>query len=92
VAPFLAFKDDKILEGMAFSPLMTMALRPLAEILGELNTGEPPSRKACPPFQSSARDLLHPHKLAAWTVFGERLEQIALVCAGVQEKLCFEHK
>jgi hypothetical protein len=91
VARFFAFPDDKVLEGMAFSPLMTMAIRPLAEILGELHATQRSDEKAGPPFQGSARDILHPHRLAAWTVFGERLEQIALVCADVQKKLRPEH-
>jgi hypothetical protein len=92
VARFFAFPDDKVLEGMAFSPLMTMAIRPLAEILGEFKAAEHSDQRAGPPFQSSARDILHPHRLAAWTVFGERLQQIALVCAEVQENLRPEHK
>ena len=92
VARFFAFPDDKVLEGMAFAPLMTMAIRPLAEILGELNAAEHSDQKAGPPFQSNARDILHPHRLAAWTVFGERLQQIALVCAEVQKNLRPEHK
>lgn len=92
VARFFAFPDDKVLQAMAFAPLMTMAIRPLAEILGELNASEHADQKAGPPFQSADRDLLHPHRLAAWTVFGERLEQIALVCAEVQKNLRPEHK
>jgi len=92
VARFFAFPDDKVLESMAFAPLMTMAIRPLAEILGELNAAEHSDQKAGPPFQSSARDLLHPHRLAAWTVFGERLQQIALVCAEVPKNLRPEHQ
>ncbi len=92
VARFFAFPDDKVLEGMAFAPLMTMAIRPLAEILGELNAKDHSDQKAGPPFQSSARDILHPHRLAAWTVFGERLQQIALACGEVQTKLRPEHK
>ena len=40
LARFFAFPDDKVLEGMAFSPLMTMGIRPLAELLGELNADE----------------------------------------------------
>jgi hypothetical protein len=77
---------------MAFSPLMTMVIRPLAEILGELDASEHSDQKAGPPFQSSARDILHPHRLAAWSVFGERLQQVALVCAEVQKKLRPEHQ
>jgi hypothetical protein len=92
VARFFAFPDDKVLEGMAFSPLMTMAIRPLAEILTEFKAAEHSSQRAGPPFESSARDILHPHRLAAWTVFGERLQQIALVCDQVQENLRPEHK
>jgi hypothetical protein len=92
VARFFAFPDDKVLEGMAFSPLMTMAIRPMAEILGELKAAEHSDQRAGPPFQSSARDILHPHRLAAWTVFGERLQQIALVCTEVQKNLRPEHK
>lgn len=92
VARFFAFPDDKVLQGMAFSPLMTMVIRPLAEILGELDASEHSDQKAGPPFQSSARDILHPHRLAAWTVFGERLQQIAVVCAEVQKNLRPEHQ
>ena len=92
VARFFAFPDDKVLEKMAFAPLMTMAIRPLAEILGELNAAENSDQKAGPPFQTSAKDILHPHRLAAWTVFGERLQQIALACAEVQQNLRPEHK
>ena len=29
--------------------------------------------------------MLHPHRLAAWTVFGERLQQIALACGQVKK-------
>jgi hypothetical protein len=92
VARFFAFPNDKVLEKMAFAPLMTMAIRPLAEILGELNAAENSDQKAGPPFQTSAKDILHPHRLAAWTVFGERLQQIALACAEVQQNLRPEHK
>jgi len=92
VARFLAFPDDKVLKGMAFGPLMTMAIRPLAEMLGELNANEYSSQKAGPPFQNAARDILHPHRLAAWAVFGERLHQIAVVCNQVQSDLRPEHR
>jgi hypothetical protein len=92
VARFFAFPDDKVLEKMAFSPLMTMAVRPLAEILGEINATEHSDQKAGPPFQSSDRDILHPHRLAAWTVFGERLSEIALVCGEAQMNLRPEHQ
>lgn len=92
VARFFAFPNDKVLQGMAFSPLMTMVIRPLAEILGELDASEHSDQKAGPPFQSSARDILHPHRLAAWTVFGERLQQIALVCRETQKNLAPEHQ
>lgn len=92
VARFFAFPDDQVLKVMAFGPLMTMAIRPLAEILGELNAMENSDQKAGPPFQNADRDLLHPHKLAAWAVFGERLQQIATVCHQVEENLRSEHK
>ena len=80
VTRFFTFPDDKVLEGMAFGPLMTMAIRPLAEILTELPVADNSDQKAGPPFQSPTRDLLHPHRLAAWSVFAERLEQIAKTC------------
>jgi hypothetical protein len=92
VARFFAFPDDKVLEGMAFGPLMTMAVRPLAEILTELSASENSDQKAGPPFFSPTRDLLHPHRLAAWTVFGERLQEIALTCTQVQKNLRPEHQ
>lgn len=92
VARFFAFPDDKVLGGMAFRPLMTMVIRPLAEILGELNANENSPQKAGPPFQNATRDLLHPHRLAAWTVFGERLQEIAVTCAEADANLRPEHK
>jgi len=92
IARFFAFPDDKVLKVMAFGPLMTMAMRPLAEMLGQLNAGDDPKQKAGPPFQSPARDILHPHKIAAWTVFGERLQQIATRCSEVEASLKPEHK
>jgi hypothetical protein len=92
VARFFAFPDDKVLEGMAFGPLMTMAIRPLAEILGEFSVSPGSDQKAGPPFQSPTRDLLHPHRLAAWTVFGERLQEIAATCELVKKNLRPEHR
>jgi hypothetical protein len=92
VARFFAFPDDKVLERMAFGPLMTMAIRPLAEILGEFSAGPQSDVRAGPPFQSPTRDLLHPHRLAAWTVFGERLQEIAATCDLVEKNLQPEHK
>lgn len=92
VARFFAFPDDKVLEGMAFGPLMTMAIRPLAEILGEFSASPQSDVKAGPPFQSPTRDLLHPHRLAAWTVFGERLQEIAATCEVVEKNLQPEHR
>jgi hypothetical protein len=91
VTRFFTFPDDKVLEGMAFRPLMTMAIRPLAEILGELNANENSSQKAGPPFQNAARDLLLHHRRAAWTVFGERLQEIAATCLEVEASLRPEH-
>jgi ferritin-like protein len=92
VARFFAFPDDKVLEGMAFGPLMTMAIRPLAEILTEFSARPGSDQKAGPPFQSPTRDLLHPHRLAAWTVFGERLQEIAATCELVEKNLQPEHQ
>src|SRR5262249_44975136 len=92
VARFFAFPDDKVLEGMAFAPLMTMAIRPLAEVLGEFQATERWKKRAGLPFQSAARDRLHPHGLGAWTVFGERLQQIRLGCLEAQKNLRSEHR
>jgi hypothetical protein len=91
LARFFTFPDDKVLEGMAFRPLMTMAIRPLGEILGELCVSKGSEQKAGPPFQNATRDLLHPHRLAAWSVFGERLQEIASTCAEVVTNLSAEH-
>jgi hypothetical protein len=92
IARFFAFPDDNVLKVMAFGPLMTMAMRPLAEILGELDAEQDSKQKAGPPFQNASRDILHPHRIAAWTVFGERLHQIAARCRAVAETLQPEHK
>ncbi len=92
LARYFAFPDDKVLQGMAFGPLMTMALRPLAEILGELPADQNSDRKAGPPFQDASRDLLHPHRIAAWTVYGERLQEIAGACAAAEANLQPENR
>jgi hypothetical protein len=92
LARFFAFPDDKVLQGMAFGPLMTMGLRPLAEILGELRADDHSGGKAGPPFQDAQRDILHPHRIAAWTVYAERLQQIAQACTGAEANLQPEHK
>ena len=92
-------EERKSLELTAFFPLMTMAVRPLAEILTTLPAGDAPDGKmAGPPFESY-RDLHYlPYKASAWPVIAGRLDAIAASCgelagtAGAPPRLTFIHQ
>jgi hypothetical protein len=66
------------LQGTAFFPLMTTAIRPLGEILTLLpaHAGES-TPTAGPTFDFTRTLTLHPHRRAAWRVMLVQLEQLA---------------
>lgn len=75
--------DDDLheLAGVAFLPLMTQVLRPLAEVLMTMPaTTRHPELRAGPTFEVY-RDLQTlPHRDSAWTIFQERLRDISDEC------------
>lgn len=70
--------DLAVLRSVAFFPLMTMAVRPLAELLTEM-PAFPDDResKAGASFNPSGRIAFLPHREAAWTVLEEELRGLA---------------
>ena len=77
-------KDDlAVLRSVAFFPLMTMAVRPLAELLTEMPAFRGDDEwKAGASFDPVGTIAFLPHREAAWTVLAEELRGItALACA-----------
>lgn len=65
------------IQEIAFFPLMTMGIRPLAEVLVELpvDNGESGER-AGPTFEAARAFKFLPHKKAAWIVLQEYLDEL----------------
>lgn len=70
--------DLAVLRSVGFFPLMTMAVRPLAELLTEM-PAFPDDResKAGASFNPTGRITFLPHREAAWTVLEEELRGLA---------------
>lgn len=65
------------LETVAFFPLMTMAIRPLAEVLTGLPTTKPDDgTRAGPSFATGSGAVFLPHRAAAWTVLTQQLQEL----------------
>jgi hypothetical protein len=73
--------DDELatLRGVGFFPLMTMAIRPLAEVLTTLPAFEdqPDGPRAGPSFDTGGPVAFLPHRIAAWAVLSEQLDDLA---------------
>jgi hypothetical protein len=70
--------DLAVLRSVGFFPLMTMAVRPLAELLTEMPAfPDDPESKAGASFNTSGRITFLPHREAAWTVLEEELRGLA---------------
>lgn len=70
--------DVAVLRGVAFMPLMTMGIRPLAEMLTTMPAHLPDDGwRAGPSFDSRGPVLMLPHRKAAWTVLSESLRGLA---------------
>jgi hypothetical protein len=68
----------QVLRSVAFFPLMTMAIRPLAEVLTELPADErDDGRRAGPSFDTGGPVEFLPHRRVAWTVLAEALAALA---------------
>lgn len=66
------------LQDVAFFPLMTMGIRPLAELLTEIPAQpDHPRTFAGPPFELHRPLHFLPHKENAWAILHELLQQIA---------------
>jgi hypothetical protein len=66
------------LRGIAFFPLMTMAVRPLAEVLTTMPAHEPDDgTRAGPSFDTGGPVGFLPHRSAAWVVLSEELATLA---------------
>ncbi|MEA2293446.1 MAG: hypothetical protein QOE86_1085 [Solirubrobacteraceae bacterium] len=67
------------LRGIGFFPLMTMAVRPLAEVLTTLPAfaGQPDGPRAGPSFDTGGPVVFLPHRRAAWAVLAEQLDDLA---------------
>jgi hypothetical protein len=76
--------DLAVLRSVGFFPLMTMAVRPLAELLTEM-PAFPDDResKAGASFNPSGGIMFLPHREAAWTVLDEELRGLAQRADGV---------
>ena len=70
--------DLAVLRSVAFFPLMTMAIRPLAEVLTGLPAHAPDDgTRAGPSFDAGGPIAFLPHRTAAWTVLEEELREVA---------------
>jgi Ferritin-like len=72
--------------------MMSMALRPLAEILTEMPIADDPTRTAGPPFELYGDLRLSTQRESRWTLLRERLDSIAGEArrlAGVSPRLAF---
>lgn len=72
-------RDAAALQQIAFFPMMTMAIRPLGEILTEMPAfrGREDGPRAGAPFELGRLTPFLPHKKAAWLVLHETLEEVA---------------
>lgn len=67
-----------VLRALAFMPLMTMAIRPLAEVLTAMPAHDPDDgTTAGPSFDTGGAVALLPHRDAAWIVLEESLRALA---------------
>jgi hypothetical protein len=98
---FYAHTDEtaaelKALKYTAFFPMMTMAIRPLGELLTTMpawETGDEPT--AGPSFETDRSIGFLPHKQSAWIFLHERLAQLAADChdlsrrSGMPQRLAY---
>jgi hypothetical protein len=74
------------LKRMAFFPMMTQVIRPLAEVLTELPIGpDHPGRAAGPSFELGRGAVPVPHHAAGWRAMNELLAAMAGRCRALHE-------
>ena len=77
-------EESGALATVAFFPMMTMAIRPLAEILTAMPAAAPDDgTRAGPPFTVGSAGGFLPHRVAAWTVLIDELTGLASEAARV---------
>ena len=77
-------EESSALTAVAFFPLMTMVIRPLAEVLTALPAHSPDDGwRAGPPFALDGSVGFLPHREAAWTVLEQELSQLAVLAHDV---------
>lgn len=77
-------RESSALTAVAFFPLMTMVIRPLAEVLTALPAHSPDSGwRAGPPFAIDGSVGFLPHREAAWVTLEEELADLASHAADV---------
>ena len=78
------------LQGTAFFPMMTLGIRPLAEVLTQL-----PAHEATNPLRAGPSFIIHkaiqflPHRTAAWQVMLGELQLLASMAKGLTEVKTF---
>jgi hypothetical protein len=78
--------ESAALTAVGFFPMMTMVVRPLAEVLTALPAHAPDDGlRAGPPFALDASVDFLPHRVAAWAVISEELVGLAALAREVSE-------
>ncbi len=88
--------ESAALTAVAFFPMMTMVIRPLAEVITALPAHSPDhGLRAGPPFAIDGSVGFLPHREAAWAVLGRELTDLAALARevsrmpGAPERLAF---
>lgn len=77
-------EESAALTAVGFFPMMTMVIRPLAEVLTSLPAHQPDDgSRAGPPFAIDGSVGFLPHREAAWTVLGQELTDLAALAREV---------
>ena len=70
--------ESAALTAVGFFPMMTMVIRPLAEVLTSMPAHSPDDgHRAGPPFATDGSVGFLPHREAAWTVLSQELTDLA---------------
>jgi ferritin-like protein len=76
--------DELSMLGQTTVLMMRQVIAPLGELLTRLPVGpQAPGWTAGPSFMVTSATPVTPHKPAAWTILGERLQELAQVCDGL---------
>ena len=77
-------QESAALTAVGFFPMMTMVIRPLAEVLTSMPAHSPDDgRRAGPPFAMDGSVGFLPHREAAWAVLSQELTDLAALALEV---------